>query len=213
MHPVIEPLLVAVLLLNFAVLGTSRMRAVINGSAVQGALLGAIAFFAQTGGGVRALLVVGAALLLKGIVIPWMLRRAMRDVVVRREVAPLVGYVPSLLAGAVGTVAAIVFARTLPLAPQHQGSLLVPAALATVFTGFLLLTTRRKAITQAVGYLVLENGVFVMGLCLIESMPFLVEMGVLLDLLVGVFVMGIIIGHIQRELESLDTTRLSKLKE
>jgi hydrogenase-4 component E len=89
----------------------------------------------------------------------------------------------------------------------------VPASLATVLTGFLLLVTRRKAITQVVGYLVLENGIFIMGLTLVEAMPLLVEVGVLLDLLVGVFVMGIILNHIHREFSSLDTARLSSLKE
>jgi hydrogenase-4 component E len=64
-----------------------------------------------------------------------------------------------------------------------------------------------------VGYLILENGVFIMGLTLINAMPFLVEIGVLLDLLVAIFVMGIIINHIQREFASLDTTHLSQLKE
>ena len=82
-----------------------------------------------------------------------------------------------------------------------------------MLTGFLILTTRRKAITQVVGYLVLENGIFVMGLALLEAMPLLVEAGVLLDLFVGIFVMGIIINHISREFSSMDTARLSSLKE
>ena len=85
----------------------------------------------------------------------------------------------------------------------------MPASLATVLTGFLLLTTRSKAITQVIGYLVLENGIFIFGLLLLEAMPFLVEIGVLLDLFVGIFVMGIIINHINREFASLDTRRLA----
>ncbi len=84
---------------------------------------------------------------------------------------------------------------------------------ATVFTGFLVLTTRRKAISQVVGYLVLENGIFIMGLALLQAMPFLVEVGVLLDLFVAIFVMGIILNHISREFGSLDVTRLRSLKE
>ena len=112
-----------------------------------------------------------------------------------------------------GTGLAVVFSRTLPLAPQHLGSLLLPASFATVLTGFLILTTRRKAITQVVGYLVLENGIFIMGLALLEAMPFLVEVGVLLDLFVAIFVMGIIINHISREYSSLDTARMRTLKE
>ena len=88
--------------------------------------------------------------------------------------------------------------------PAKLADAISPASLATAFTGFLLLATRRKAITQVVGYLALENGVFVMGLTLVEAMPLFVEIGVLLDLVVAIFVMGIIIE---------DTTRLSSLKE
>jgi len=89
----------------------------------------------------------------------------------------------------------------------------VPASFSTVVTGFLLLTTRVKAITQAIGYLVLENGIFIFGMLLVAAMPFLVEIGVLLDLFVGIFVVSIIIHHINREFASLDTRRLTSLKE
>ena len=82
-----------------------------------------------------------------------------------------------------------------------------------MLTGFIILTTRRKAIMQVPGYLILENGIFLLGLLLLEAMPFLVEVGVLLDLVIGIFVMGIIIHHINREFASLDTTQLSGLKE
>ncbi len=139
--------------------------------------------------------------------------REMREASIRREVEPIVDFVPSLIACAVTTGLAVVFARTLPLAPQHVGSLLVPAALATVLAGFLVMSTRRKAITQVAGYLILENGVFIMGVGMLDAIPFLVEAGVLLDLFVAVFVMGIIIYQINREFASLDTARLSNLKE
>ncbi|HEY6559164.1 MAG TPA: hypothetical protein VI072_17895 [Polyangiaceae bacterium] len=213
MSAILDPLLVIVLLLNFLMLGTSRMRSIINGSAAQGVVLGAVALFAHGEFGLQPVLIAGGAIALKGVFIPWMLFRALRDVAIRREVEPLIGFVPSLLTGAVGTGLAILFAHTLPLAAEHVGSLLVPTSLSTVLTGFILLTTRKKAITQVVGYLILENGVFIMGLTLVDAMPFLVEVGVLLDLLVGIFIMGIIINHIQREFASLDTTHLSQLKE
>jgi hydrogenase-4 component E len=213
MADIVDPLLVCVLLLNFFMLGTSRMRAIINGSAVQGVLLGAVALFAHGKFGLQPVLIAGGAIVLKGVLIPWMLLRALRDVEIRREVEPLIGFVPSLLTGALGTGLAILFAHTLPLAEEHVGSLIVPTSLSTVLTGFILLTTRKKAITQVVGYLILENGIFIMGLTLVDAMPFLVVIGVLLDLLVGIFVMGIIINHIQREFSSLDTTQLSQLKE
>ena len=118
-----------------------------------------------------------------------------------------------MLLGAAGTALAIAFARFLPLDIKHGAAMVVPTSLSTVLTGFLILTTRLKAISQALGYLVLENGVFIFGLLLLEAMPLMVELGVLLDLLVAIFVMGIIINHINREFASLDTRRLATLKD
>lgn len=211
--PSIDPWLVVALLLNFVLLGSSRLRGAINASAAQGALLGLLVVLAHGHVTLRVVLLAAAAAALKALVIPAMLVRAMREAAIRREVEPIVGFIPSLLLGALATGLALGFAGTLPLAAEHAGSLLVPTSLATVLTGFLLLTTRRKAISQVVGYLVLENGIFIMGLALLEAMPFLVEVGVLLDLFVGIFVMGIIIHHISREFSSLDTGRLRALKE
>jgi hydrogenase-4 component E len=118
-----------------------------------------------------------------------------------------------MLLGALGTAVSIAFASRLPLAPGHAELLVVPTAFSTVFTGFLLLTTRIKAITQVIGYLILENGIYIFGLLLLEAMPFVVELGVLLDLFVGIFVVSIIIHHINREFASLDTRRLASLKD
>jgi len=213
MQLVADPLLVILLLVNFFMLGTSRLRALINGSAAQGVLLALLVVAVHGEVTVQAALIALGTIALKSIVIPSMLTRALRDAAIHREIEPVIGFVPSLLLGGLGTGLSVVFARTLPLAPEHVGSLLVPASLATAFSGFLLLATRRKAITQVVGYLALENGVFVMGLTLVEAMPLLVETGVLLDLVVAIFVMGIIIEHISREFSSIDTTRLSSLKE
>ena len=209
----LDPLLVLVLLINLFLLGTSRLRAVIGGSALQGVVLGVLAFVAHGHAGVEPFLVAAGAVVVKGFVIPRLLYKAMRDAAIHREVEPFIGFIPSLLLGALGTGLAVLFAQTLPLAPEHSATLLLPTSFATVLTGFLILTTRRKAITQVVGYLVLENGIFVMGLALLEAMPLFVEAGVLLDLFVGIFVMGIIINHISREFSTMDTARLSSLKE
>jgi hydrogenase-4 component E len=213
MSHVVDPVLVLVLLTNFFLLGTSRLRAIINGTALQGVLLGSLTLLVHHEVGVRPVLVAVGATAIKAVAIPWLLARAMREAAIRREIEPFIGYIPSLILGAVGTGLAMLFAGTLPLAPQHVGSLLIPTSLATVITGFILLTTRRKALTQVAGYLVLENGIFIMGLALIEALPFFVEIGVLLDLLVAIFVMGIMILQINREFSSLDTARLSNLKE
>jgi hydrogenase-4 component E len=89
----------------------------------------------------------------------------------------------------------------------------VPTALSTAWTGLLLGMARRKAVAQVLGFLVLENGVFIFGVLLSDFMPVMVEAGVLLDLFAAVFVMGIVIFHINREFSSLDTARLSSLRD
>ncbi|OIP30395.1 MAG: hydrogenase [Deltaproteobacteria bacterium CG2_30_63_29] len=213
MSTAVDPVLVLVLMLNFLVLGTSRLRAAINASALQGAFLGTLVVLVHGGFAVRPIMVGAAAIAIKGIIIPGLLHRALRDVAIRREIEPYVSFVTSLLLCAVATGAAVLFAGHLPLAPEHDGSLLIPASLATVLTGFLILTTRRKAITQVVGYLVLENGIFIMGVSLQEAMPSLVEVGVLLDLVVAIFVIGIVLNHINQEFASQDVDQLDKLKE
>jgi len=206
-------LLVGVLLLNLFFLGTSRIRALIQAAALQGVVLGVMPLLIHGRVDWHTGLIAVATIVLKGSVIPGMLRRALREAQIKREVEPLIGLAPTMLLGALGTLLSIAFASGLPLAPEHQNLLVVPASFSTVLTGFLLLTTRFKAITQAIGYLVLENGIFIFGLLLLEAMPFLVEIGVLLDLFVGIFVVSIIIHHINREFASLDTRRLASLKE
>jgi hydrogenase-4 component E len=79
--------------------------------------------------------------------------------------------------------------------------------------GFVLLVTRRKAITQVLGYLTLENGVYAFGAAVALDMPVMVELGILLDVFVGVFVMGIAIFHISREFDHIDTDRLVNLSD
>jgi len=207
----LDPLLIVVLALNFVALGVSRIRGVINAVALQGILLGIFPFFFHPELGGFLLGVV--TIVLKGLVIPGFLVHAMREADIQHEVKPVVNYMSSLLLGAGGTGLALVFSYTLPLADKHADLLLVPASLATVWTGFLMLTTRKKAIMQVLGYLVLEDGIFLFGLLLLDAMPFLVEIGVLLDLFTGVFVMGIIIHHISREFASISTEHLSELKD
>ncbi|HEX9106259.1 MAG TPA: hypothetical protein VF832_03515, partial [Longimicrobiales bacterium] len=105
------------------------------------------------------------------------------------------------------------FSASVPLPLPARHGLLVPTALSTVWTGLLLVMTRRKAVAQVLGFLVVENGIFVFGLLLSDFMPLMVEAGVLLDLLAAVFVMGIVMFHINREFASLDTRRLTSLRD
>jgi hydrogenase-4 component E len=207
-----DQLLVLVLLINFISLGTSRLAFAVRAVAVQGVILGALPGFIHPFSGHLFAITVGI-IAAKGLVIPILINRAIRSAEIKREVEPFIGYVPTLLLGATFTALAFVFAQRLPLLPEHQHYLFVPASIATLMTGFLMLTTRKKAISQVIGYLVMENGIFIFGLLLTEAMPVMVEAGVLLDLMVGIFVMGIVINHISREFSTLDTSRLTTLKE
>jgi len=213
MSSVLSSLVAGLLLINLVALGTSRIGTAVRAVAVQGVLLGVLTVAAHGHATPRVLILALASMLLKGWLIPWILFRALRQLAVQREIAPALGFLPSLLLGALATVLAVAAGGRLPMAEDSLAPLLIPAALATVAVGFILLTTRRKAITQVLGYLVLENGIFIFGLLLVEAMPFLVEIGVLLDLFVGIFVSTIIIHHINREFASLDTRRLSLLRE
>ncbi len=153
------------------------------------------------------------AITVKAAVIPAIIMRALRNVQIKREVMPLIGFLPSIVLGAVATAFALLFAGQLPLAEAHYDTLLVPTSLATVLVGFILLITRFKAITQVIGYLVLENGIFLFSMLLVEAMPLIVEMGVMLDLFVGIFITCIIINHINQAFYSMDTRLLVALKE
>lgn len=206
-------LIALTMLTNFTLVATSRVNKAIQLAVVQGVLLGLIPIAMGLGKHFHILLVAAAAILVKGWFIPFLFRRALRQVHIQREVDPYVGYTVSLMLCAAGTGLSLVLAHSLPLKAGTTPSFLVPAALATLFTGFLLLVSRRKALTQVVGYLVLENGIYLFGLLLVEDMPILVETGILLDLFVGVFVMGIVINHIRVAFDSTDTRHLAELKD
>ena len=200
--------------LNLLALGSSRLPSLIRTVSVQGMVLGLMPMLLERGRFDWAVLLVALATMAgKGVLIPALLRRAMRAANIEREIEPFIGFIPSLLLGAGGTIAAVALASALPLLPEHAGSLLVPGAIASVLTGFILLIGRAKAISQVCGYLILENGIYVFGMLLIRSTPLLVESGILLDLTVGVFVIGIIVDRIQRAFDSLDTRNLTTLRE
>ena len=199
--------------LNLLALGSSRLPSLIRTMSLQGSLLGILPLLMERELDWRIGLVAIATIAGKGVVIPFLLRRAMRAANIEREIEPVIGYVPSLLLGAGAAIAAVALAKALPLLPEHSATLLVPGSIASILTGFILLIGRVKAISQVCGYLILENGIYLFGLLLIHSMPLLVEAGLLLDLTVGVFVIGIIVDRIQRAFDSLDTRKLTALRE
>lgn len=205
-----ELALLLVVLTNFAVLGTTRLSTCIHAVAIQGLLLGALPLLLAPSLSLHVWVLAVGTVAVKGVALPWFLRWAIREASVRREVEPMVGFIASLLLGAAAVGLAFAIAARLPL-PALRTELLVPVSLATLIIGFIVLTTRLKAVTQVVGYLMLENGIYLFGLTQTERVPFLLEIGVLLDIFVGVFIMGIVVFHINREFDSISSARLTEL--
>jgi hydrogenase-4 component E len=199
--------------LSLIALASSRLPSVIRAAAFQGMILGTLPLLLEAEFHWLVVAVAIGTILVKGFIIPNLLRRALRAANIDREVEPLVGFVPSLLLGAAAIIGAAALGNALPLRPEHVKTLLVPGSFATVVCGFILLMARTKAISQVCGYLILENGIYLFGLLLINTTPLLVEAGILLDLTVAIFVIGIIVDRIQREFDTLDTRKLTSLRE
>lgn len=205
-----ELALFLVVLTDFAVLASSRLSACIRAMAAQGVLLGALPILIYPELSAHTLVLAVGTFVIKAVVLPWLLRRAIREAAVRREVEPLIGAMSSLMLGALALAISFVVASALPF-PGPLTQQLMPVALVTLIIGLIVLTTRTKAITQVVGYLMFENGIFLFGLTQSQRVPFLVEIGVLLDVLVGVFIMGIVVFHINREFDSISSAKLTEL--
>ncbi len=209
-------LLLVVVVLDLAILASSRLTTCIRTSALQGVLLAGLPAALSWEGAGRVpghVLALGLVLLaLKAFAIPALLLRALRAADVRHEVEPFVSLHVSILLGTALVAVSFWLATALVLPRPAPSAVVVPAALSTLLLGFLILVSRRQAITQVVGYLMLENGVFMFGQTLIRDMPVAAELAILLDLLVGVFVMGIAIHHISREFDHIDTERLTSLR-
>jgi len=212
MQAIVVPVLAAVVLLSFRMLGGSRLAPLIRSAGLQGALLALVALLVRAEHVLSgaALLSLGSATL-KGLVLPALLLRALRQVEIRREVEPLCGYNLSLLLGALALGGAVLAASRAPVGEPEGMKTLVAVGIFTLFTGFFLIASRRKAITQALGYLVFENGIYALGIALAYEQPLLVELGVLLDLFVAVFVMGIIVFRIQQQFDHIDVDRIVAL--
>jgi len=126
---------------------------------------------------------------------------------------PIVGYVTSLVLGVLILCLSLWISTRLTLPRPAPSPLVLPMALSTIMIGLFLIVSRKTALMQVVGYLVLENGIYIFGVALAHEERFLVEMGILLDVFVAVFVMGIAIFHINREFDHIDVDQLTSLKD
>ncbi len=197
-------LLVALLALDLYMVSTTRLDACIRASILQALVLAALPF-ALSGTGTGAPLdeqlhlvaLAGATQVVKGIVIPRMLFRALDDLGSRREFHPFVSLHYSQIINGALCGAAFWIAAALPWPTSRAHMLALGVALATILIGLYMTINRKKTISQVLGYLVIESGLFVAGWALLEQPSLLVELGVLLDLLVAAMVMGILATHME----------------
>jgi len=178
-------------------------------SVVLAALVGVVAWF----GGQPELYGIAVLLLaLKGLGMPSLLRRMERRFRGERELAPYVNTATSLVVA--GLLVLLAYAVTRPVVavtqlPTRGG---IPLAMALVFVSLFVLVSRKKALTQVVGFLMLENGIALLAVLGTYGVPLLVELGAFLDALLGLIVMQIFVYRIHETFESLDVERLSRLR-
>ncbi len=207
-------LIMAVMVLTcLLLLASSRLGAYIRIVAVQGMVAAVLPLMLhQHGMSAQTLLVCAVTLVMKGIVFPRLLFRALYAARVRREIEVYVSFPVSVLCGVLLLAGACWLGGRLPLAGQPS-ALAVPVAMFTVVTGLFLIVSRVLALTQVVGYLTLENGIYLLSVLLVPQQLFLIELGILLDAFVAVFVMGIAIFHISRAFDHIDTQAMDELSD
>ena len=208
----IEAILAVFLLTNLMLAASSRLLHGIRIVAAQGLLLGILPLFLACQHGLNGHLIAASAvnIIIKGIALPLLLMYAMRKANIKRELEPLTGYVTSILIVLVFFALSFFLASKLPV-DKVGYTLAMPVSFATVLSGLFLIVSRRKALTQTIGFLTMENGIALFGAAMHLEYGFFVELGILLDVLVLVFVMGIAVFQISREFEHIDADRLNLL--
>ena len=206
-----EIILVSLILTTFWLLGSSRLASCIRICAVQGVATGLLGVI---GGDltIRVAAISLAIIVLKGLIFPWLLSQALRESNTSHEVQPFVGYVASLLAGVLILGLSFWADSCLPSLAHVASRLVVPVAFALLIAGLFLIVARKTAVNQVIGYLVMENGIYTFGFGAVREIPALVELGVLMDVFVAVFVMGIAIYRINRTFDHIDSDQLTQLK-
>ena len=191
------------------------LRAIVRLLAWQGVALAAIPIVRGVHDGEVALISVGVAILvLRAVVLPWLLARALaaeqRD---QREATPLVNTASSLLITAVLTVVAFAITRPLVDLEPNAATTAVPAAFAVILIALFVMATRRHAVSQAAGFLMLDNGIAATAFLLTAGVPLIVELGASLDVLFAVIVIGVLTGRLRRAFGGADLDQLRELRD
>jgi hydrogenase-4 component E len=211
-----EIILAVFLVADLALAGASRLRSAIRIVAMQGLIVGILPLLLwnwQTHGcpGLRIWSIAVINALVKGTLLPMLLTYAVRKARTRRELAPIVSFQLSQIIVFLIAVGSFAVGRLLHIHETIASELAIPVALTTMGTGLLLICARKKAITQVLGFLVLENGISVFGAGILLEYGIIVELGILLDVFALVFILGIAIFQINRTFSSTDTDQLNHL--
>jgi hydrogenase-4 component E len=202
------------LLLSFAMLAQRRILSLINLFALQGAaLVGSTVVVAWSTGQHHLFYSAGLTLALKVLLLPYILHRLIRRLGVAWDTETLVNIPATMLIG----LGVVIFSFGLAQPISELASTITRStlgiAIAVVMLSFLMMLMRRKAVTQVVGFLAMENGLFFAATSATYGMPMVVELGIALDVLVGVFILGIFFFQIREQFESLDLHHMERLKE
>ena len=209
----VDTILTLVLLSVLFSFGSSRLPALIKVLAFQGVVVSIVPFFIGHGMTTGSIVFTLATLLIRGVGIPMYVYLAIRRVAIGREVEPIVGHNASLLAGLVLIVAAIFVSPKFDLPTVQSHTLLLPTAITLIVAGMFMLMARRNAIAMVLGYIMMENGIYLVGTSFSVRAHHIVEFGILLDVLAGVMIMAIVLRNIKRTFDDVDTSLLRTLKE
>jgi hydrogenase-4 component E len=156
-------------------------------------------------------------LIIKVILLPVLFEKLVRRIEIHQEIEPLVNAPISVIAAGLLTLLAYVVAESFhrpdePLSPASLGHNTLAVAIAIFLIGFFMMLNRRKALSQVLALLSLENGIFLAAISLTYGMPMIVEVGIFFDVLVGGVVLAILVHQIRDTFDSMDVSRLSRLK-
>ncbi len=210
----INLLAAVLLLLAFAMLAQRRVFTLINLYAAQGfALACSTAIVAWATGQPHLYGSAALTLILKVALLPWLLHRLVQKLDVRWDVEGLLNIPTTMLIG----IVLVVFAFNLATPIEQLASTITRStlgiAMASVMLAFLMMITRRKAIPQVIGFLAMENGLFFAATSATYGMPMVVELGIALDVLVAMLILGVFFFQIREQFDSLDLKHMEKLKE
>lgn len=149
---------------------------------------------------------------LKGLLIPWFLMRVIDRIGIHREIEPIINVPASLLICLGLTVVGYRVSARLADGLEGAAHHVIGVSLSMLLMGLFLMVTRRKAVTQILALLTVENAVFLVALGATTGMPLIVELGISFDVIVAVLVLGVLVHRIVDRFESMDVSRLSKLK-